>query len=412
MGFNPLDEKGISIDKQGHNWSDLNSKPYDPKQVHPYTRTRVILMNGAETEAAFFLHQFARHEPDPELKRKIALARRLEQQQQKKVNWLIPAAESALEVTIGYEQVAVDLTAWLARTEPDKNVKQALDFALLEDFDHLYRYANLLEMDHGIKAEDLVGELTEIMPGRPTISEHRHPFDSIRKHINNDTADIITKLHILTIVAGEQQTMNFYMNVGNRYPSELGRGLYLEIAQIEEQHVSHYESLADPTVSWLERMLMHDYNEAYLYYSCMESEDDSRLKKLWEHMLEMEIGHLHADDELLKEHEKRSAKEILPKEFPKDLTLFQSNKEYVRQILEEQVNWSADETDYVEVDKLPKDHRFHEYQKMVNKGGTPSQEVIEQRIKKSGEDYRLQTEGDHPVEKLRTRDSVPDDVAR
>jgi hypothetical protein len=55
--------------------------------------------------------------------------------------------ESILEHTIGYEQLAVDLTAELAKREVDCYVKTALDFALLEDFDHLYRYANLLEMD-------------------------------------------------------------------------------------------------------------------------------------------------------------------------------------------------------------------------------------------------------------------------
>jgi len=41
--------------------------------------------------------------------------------------------------------VAVDLTANLAKNEPDSYVKQTLDFALLEDFDHLYRYACLYD---------------------------------------------------------------------------------------------------------------------------------------------------------------------------------------------------------------------------------------------------------------------------
>lgn len=60
-----------------------------------------------------------------------------------------------LETTIGYEQLAVELTAMLAMREPDKRVKAALDFALLEDFDHLYRYADLLDMEHGVHAETL-----------------------------------------------------------------------------------------------------------------------------------------------------------------------------------------------------------------------------------------------------------------
>ena len=44
-------------------------------------------------------------------------------------------------------------------------LKQALDFALLEDFDHLYRYANLYELLDGKNATELTGHLTEITPG-------------------------------------------------------------------------------------------------------------------------------------------------------------------------------------------------------------------------------------------------------
>ena len=68
--------------------------------------------------------------------------------------------ETQLETTISYEQLAVDLTAFLAQRATDKSFKAALDFALLEDFDHLYRYADLLENDMGVRAETLVGNYT------------------------------------------------------------------------------------------------------------------------------------------------------------------------------------------------------------------------------------------------------------
>ncbi|HHX63915.1 MAG TPA: hypothetical protein GX702_03390 [Chloroflexi bacterium] len=412
MGFNPLSEKGMPIDKQIKNWAELNVRPYNKMEVDPYTRTRIIMMNGIETEAALFSHQFARHTLDMELKRTLAMSRRLEQQQQKMVNWLIPADESTLEVTVGYEQVAVDLTAQLARTEPDPYIKSALDFALLEDFDHLYRYANLLEMNHGVNPETIVGELTEIMPGRPTIAEHRHPFDEIRRHYDSRTADILTKLHVATITAAEQQTMNFYMNVGNRYPDMVGRGLYLEIAQIEEQHVSHYESLADPTMSWFELLLLHEYNECYLYYSCMESESDPRIKRMWEQCLEMEIEHLRIASDLMWQYENRDAAQLLPAEFP-ELTIFQSNKEYVRQVLSAETEFTADGTEFVSVDQLPSDARYFRYQQLVNGDGfVPSSEVVEMHIRQKGIDYRFQSEGEHPVSELRSREVVDREVAR
>lgn len=411
MGFNPLDEKGIAIEKQIRGWSELNSKPYDKDEIHPYTRSRIILMNGIEVEAAMFMHQFARNCNDAELKRHVAMSRRVEQQQQKVINWLSPANETQIETTIGYEQVAVDLTAWLAKTEPDKYVKQALDFALLEDFDHLYRYANLLDMDKGIKAEKLVGEYTEIMPGRPTIAEHRHPFDSIRRPFDKNTADILTKLHVLTIVAGEQQTMNFYMNVGNTYDTMLGRALYAEIGMIEEQHVSHYESLADPTTTWFENLVMHEYNECYLYYSFYQQETDPRMKKIWEQHLMMEIEHLKIADQIIQKYENKKAQDILPKELP-ELLVFQSNKDYVREVLANQINLSADLDEYVDVSKLDKSHRFYSYQKAVNSEPVPSSEVIRQHINTSQQDYRFESEGENPIKALQDRKSVDEDVAR
>jgi hypothetical protein len=405
MSFNPFKEKGKPIEKQIHNWSQLNVTPYNKNKVHPYTRTRAILMNGIEAEAVWFSHQFARHCDDLALKQKLALSRRIEQQQQKMINWLPPADESALEVTIGYEQVAVDLTAYLARTEPDPAVKAALDFALLEDFDHLYRYANLLEMTEGIKAEKIVNDLTEITIGRPTMLEHRHPLDEVRRPYDDKSAELLTKLHVLTIVAGEQQTMNFYMNVGNRSDTHLGRGLYAEIGLIEEQHVSHYESLADPSTSWFEQWILHEYNECYLYYSCMETETDSRIKEYWRSHLEDELEHLRIASSLMKQYENKDPEEMYPEKLP-ELTIFQSNKDYIREVLASQIKLTSRETEYIDTGELPDNSRYHQYQKAVNAGGVPSQQVIEENIRKNGRDYRLETEGPHPVKEYRAREKV------
>jgi rubrerythrin len=405
MGFNPLKEDGIPLEKQLRNWSELNIKPYDKFNVHPYTRTRVILMNGVEVESAFFGHQFARHTADLELKRKLAHVRRIEQQQQKVINWLIPPDETVLEVTIGYEQVAVDLTAYLARTEPDPYVKQALDFALLEDFDHLYRYANLLDMVQGKAAEEITGRFTEITIGRPTVSEHRHPFDEVRRHYDTEAADFLTQLHVMGIIAAEQQTMNFYMNVGNRMEDIVGRGLYLEIAQIEEQHVTHYESLLDPRTSWFEQLLLHEYNECYLYHSLLMNEDDPRIRSLWELHLSMEIEHLRIARELMKQYEKRDVEEILPREMPAPFK-FQSNIDYVREIMTDQTDYNALETDFVPGDRIPRDSRYYRYQDTVNRNGVPSQQVIEHHIQNRGRDYRQEMAGPHPVDRFRSYEAV------
>lgn len=420
MAFNPLAEKGIPVEKQFRSWSDLNVTPFDKNEVDPYTRCRVIVMNGIEVEGIFHSHQFARHCPDMEVRRKLALTRRAEAMQQKAVNWLLPGDPSPLETTIAYEQVAVDLTAFLARSEPDPYVKQCLDFGLLEDFDHLYRYANLLDLTDSKRAEKLTDQLnslvsgnlaknvvkglTEITPGRPTLLEHRHPFDDVRTPTNSKTGNPLTSLHVLTITAAEQQTMNFYMNAGNMPENPLARALYQEIALIEEQHVTHYESLLDPNMSWFEGEVLHQYNECYMYYSFMSQEPDRRIRQLWELHLDMEIGQLQAACEMMRQYENREPAEFLPKELP-DPVLFEPNKEYVRHILETQINLTANGSEFVPVSELPGDHRYFTYQQAVNGSGfVPSEEVIRESVREHNRDYRLETEGPNPVDWLQEAD--------
>ncbi len=398
--MNPFELKAEDIDSQFFDIKKMYPKAYDKNKVSPWTKVRVILMNGTEFESNWFLHQFARNCSNNDLRREIARVRKQEQMQQKRISCLKPINETFLETTISYEQLAIDLTATLARNEKDKYNIKALNFALLEDFDHLYRFANLLKMDQNIDADMLVGKFTEIMPGRPTISEHRFPFDDVRRPMNSKEADPYSKCVASIITAAEQQTMNFYMNVANLYKNDLGRKLFAEIAMIEEQHVTQYESLKDPNLTWLEMWLMHEYVECYLYYSMMKDESDDYIRSIWEEHFNMEVSHLNIAAKMLKKYEKKDVSKVIPDgKFPK-LISFGNNKEYIRKVLKT-VGLTSKLEDYVEVSKLPKDDKFFWYQEKVHPvvKDVPSHMVIEKAIKKFGRDYRFQ-ESPHPIPSL------------
>ena len=412
--MNPFKERSRSLENNFLPLKKMYPKSYSKERTSPYSKTRVILMNGTEFESAWFMHQFARHCDTPEIKQALAIVRRQEQQQQKRISCLKPLNESILETTIAYEQLAIDLTATLAIHEKDENNIKALNFALLEDFDHLYRYANLLKMDKGIDADMLVGKFTEIMPGRPTIAEHRFPADEVKPHIDCKTADLFSKLVVNTITAAEQQTMNYYMNIAQWYKNDLGRKLYAEIAMIEEAHVTQYESLKDPNTSWLEMWVMHEYTECWLYYSMYEDESDDNLKRIWLEHYKMEIAHLKTAAALLKKYEGKGYEQVIggDGQFPRLLQLG-SNKEYIRKVLKETVTLTMKDEGYSELTRLPDDFRYFTVQEKFLSDGTktPSHLVIEKAIKLWGRDYRYQ-EGDHPVKSLRSRERDNIEVAR
>ncbi len=404
--MNPFNEKPINLSNSFKNWTQLYPKPYNKDQIDPYTKARIILMNGTEFEANWFSHNFARHTTNNDLRRELAFTRSIEKQQQIRISLLKPGNESILEHTISYEQLAVDLTAELAQREGDCYVKKALDFALLEDFDHLYRYSNLLEIEQGIKAEKLVGKYTEIMPARPTIAHHRFNVDNVKRPLFSKQLDKQSVLNTMIITAAEQQTMNYYMNVTNLVKSDLSRKLYMEIAQVEEEHVTQYESLLDSGATWLEMLLWHEYTECYLYWSCLLTETDPYVKSIWEEHFKMEIAHLHKASELLQKYENKNWQEVIPDgDFPEPISLHE-NIEYVRNVLNNTVQFTGNFEEYININKLPNDANFFKFQNIINPTTeiVPSHIVIDTHIKDYGHDYRYEV-APNPIEQLRNRRS-------
>ena len=377
MTFNPLKEKGIPLEKQLRNWHQIVGKPYNKTEVDCYTRTRQILMNGIEVEAWGFKHQLARYLDDNDDKIKLSQIGRIENTQQMTCNWMGPEDQSVLDTTLAYEQVAVDLTAWLAQNEPDKYVKEVFDFGLLEDFDHLYRYAQFAYAKEGTKPNDIVQGQTDVITGRPT--QHHHNCNGLRKrkHYDKATASPQTKVNILTVLSGEQQTHNFYAEHGFMYGDHTLRETYAEIKDVEEEHVTMYESLIDPSESLWEKFLVHEFTEVCNYYTCMEDEVDERIKKTWEVFLDMELGHLQIASELFKKYEKRDPEEVIGSEIILPCR-FVSQKEYVQKVLEKEVNkrLAPDGEFYKTIEEIPEDWASYPIQERLAEMSAPSEYAV------------------------------------
>lgn len=73
--MNPFKEKTQPIEKALDSWQRVYPKAYDKDETDPYTKTRIVLMNGTEYEANWFSHQFSRHVHDNELRHDLALTR-------------------------------------------------------------------------------------------------------------------------------------------------------------------------------------------------------------------------------------------------------------------------------------------------------------------------------------------------
>lgn len=367
-------ERGVPLDRQVFTWKELAGRPYSKLDDDAFTRVRVILMNGIESEAIRFSHACARM--NRALQEPLARVRRVEQHQQTLVNWLNPADQSPLETTIGFEQVAIEVTAALAQQEPDTYLAQVYRFGLLEDFDHMHRFAALLDRVEGKDANNLLQSYTDIRPGRPTVIEHRDPRDDLRRPYSAGKTQALTKLNALTLMAAEHQTHDYYMNVGPTFADPIARQLYAEIASIEEQHVTQYESIIDPDESWIDKWLLHELTEVYNYWSCLQQESNSRIKGIWQRLLDYELGQLQFVREVSMQVARRDPAEILPTELP-DPIAFESQRDFVRETLEAEVDLRASGTEFIDASEEPVDGLSARYREQLNRDGSPSEIVAQ-----------------------------------
>jgi hypothetical protein len=370
MTINLLQDKGTPIDRQRMTWKDMAGKTISKLDDDAFTRVRIILMNGVELDSVRTKQAAIRCNRD--LRGKLAQLLRAEQHQATAVNWLIGADHSPLETTIAYEQVAIEVTAAVAQLEPDSYMAQAYRFALLEDFDHLYRYSALLDRLEGKDANNITQGYTDIVPGRPTLYHHRAPEHELLECYAPGAA-LATKLHALTLVGGEYQTHDYYMTIGPLFADPLARQLYAEIASVESQHITHYGCMLNPEESLLEKLLLCEANEIWNYAACAQTETNPRVKALWEQFLDYELGHFQVALQVFKDVERRDPAELLGDgKLPPGIP-FTSQREFVLRTVEAETQLRKNGTAFV--DEAQEGKTSLEYRAAVNAAGCPSETV-------------------------------------
>lgn len=100
---------------------------------------------------------------------------------------------------------------------------------------------------------------------------------------------------------------------------------------------------------------------------------------------------------MMRKHDGREPESILPRSLPSPVT-FEPNKEFLRNLLATQVDLTTLGTGYVR----DAHERFQRMQERVHDAQkAPSEVVIDRHREMFGREYRLQTDGEHPVESLR-----------
>lgn len=366
MAFDLLSAKGCPVNRQRFTWKDLVQKPVSKLNGDAFTRLRILVMSGVEFESVLLLHHLSRS--NRELRPIAATIRSVDLHQQTLVNGLLPPDLSPLEMSVAYEQAEVELAATLAQREPDVEAVRVYREGLLENFDHLYRFAALLDRLEGKDANNILQNLTAIGPGRPTSQSHRHPTENVVAAPIGSKVKLATELHARTSISLTQRTLSHYLNVGPSFADPVARQLYAEITSAEERHLTLYASLLNPDKTPLELWLLHEANEVFNYWSCVESEQDPRIKAIWERFLDYELGQLNEVCRLFTNIERRDPIEVISEKLERPLE-FIHHRDFIRDLIENELGSVRD-------DDMGRD-RARDYRDDMNSEGSPSEGVAQ-----------------------------------
>lgn len=382
-----------------YNWQQLTTKPYNILSTPITDRLYGTMCQAIEHHSQYTL-SVAYDNRDNDIRRRLAQIYRAELQQGIRLANLIPNDNSILVHAVDIVHLSILLTSQLANLENDKYAKRAMDYMLLEHCDNLYRLANLIDSNTPLDCTKLVGDLCEIIPMRPTISQHLHPHDTIKRFVNYKQCNSTTILHITLLQALSQYACNYYTTILPHYSSTLGRQLLSELAHISSQHYSMYSSLADTFTSPIDNVLISQYAECYCYYSAYNCTQQD----IYQQHYDQELYHLHSTSSMLQHSTCRVWQQILGDgQFPESIQL-QYDKQYIRQVLTSSINITSQLEDYCDSALLDNNSTQSYYQQQLNSNTrhVPSHCVIERHIADCGCDYR-QCHTIHPIEQLQDR---------
>jgi hypothetical protein len=115
----------------------------------------------------------------------------------------------------------------------------------------------------------------------------------------------------------------------------------------------------------------------------------------------MELAQLQQAADLLRRHDGREPEQIVGDTGLPEPLKFEPNKDYLRHLLATQIDLTKLGAGYVR----EAHERFEQMQERIHGGEKPPSEVVIDAHRKAfGDEYRLETEGPHPVESLRVKE--------
>lgn len=391
--MNPYQTGAPRLSHGLRSWEDLLAVPVQTEN-HPLRRARLLL-------AAALWEDVPALRGDAEFIRQATLIRRVEWQQRLRFLSFLPG-DPPCERLLTALFMLTELTASAAQLEKEPRARAVMDFLLPENCDMLYRTANLLSLEYSVSADDILCSQAELMPGRPCIAAHRHPYDDVQRPLRDAARKPQTFINLYLLRAAARSVSRMAAAALNTQ-SPQSQALYAELSLLLSEHATQYDGLLGEERSPQLRLLLRAYCGWCLYHGLAAQEENETLKTAYQEAETACCAHLHKARSLYLRAAGKDAPVPFEDEEAPAPPILCANKGYIRGALRN-VGVTLRRGEHLPVGMLPAGADFFRYQQRLNSDlpRVPSHAVVTAHILKTGQDFRSEL-APHPVEMLRDR---------
>ena len=390
--MNPYDCPAQRVSRSLRSWQTLLPQPAG-LAGHPLSRARLQL-------AAAALEDAPAQCDDTEWRRQAALIRRVERQLRLRMLSLTPHAPPCERLLFSLFMLT-ELTAAAAQREPLPAARAAMDFLLPECCDMLYRTANLLSLEYGVSAAELLQGQAELMPGRPCIAAHRHPYDDVQQPLAGAMDSARTWVSLFLLHAASRSVSRQAAD-SLHVSSPRARALYAEISLILSEHATQYGGLLGCGTPPALGLVLRAYAHCSLFHDLAGQEPVPEVGEAFCQGEAAACAHLQKARALFLRMTPNGKTPFEAEPLPAPLAL-RPSKGYIRGALG-CVGMTVRRGERLPVGALPEGADFFRYQHCMNTDPlqVPSHAVVAEHIRRMGQDFRSEL-APHPVEMLRDR---------
>jgi|GEM_PF-3198515 len=277
--------KEKSLDTADRMISELEENVKSPipiDELSPTTLYHLLWAQACEKNQWFAYHNAIPETSDIDTMEVLADIVHNKEQARTIIDSYIDPNLSPVHLVVAAELTTIKAYSQFAQEEPVAYAKTVFDYILADHVEHARLIANQVGVSETAYNALM---LVNVREGRPIENQLIESTDTIKMPLKITTIDPATMVHIFGLLSLERNIWDLYHVASTDMSYNSVRDLLNTISMVEQSHASMLESLVDPNLTTLSKLLLSEMATVEIYSRFIEEEENPDVRETLQWLL-------------------------------------------------------------------------------------------------------------------------------